>query len=437
MSTMNGHSTMNKHKHISHKIRKKGYAMAGAHIPERSLNETSTSHSNCEITEESKNGSNSEDMLRSLGSKRKREIMLLLSLFISVFTIALLLNFSIDELTTVRINLLFFAAAVFMHFLALFIWSIRLKVLSDFVVSRRLRQRAGKTEKPGSTNARNVRMNAREDVMHERLKIRDSLKIVFASLFGACITPSQFGGEPIRIYLLSKRTLSIGESTVIVFGERVFDFFVVMIGAIFSVIFIYFVVEPALKPFFMVLCVSLIVIFSILSAVVLIGVDNPLKIRRAMDRVFGIVERFAARSRGHAIERFMERVQVELENFCSAISVIRDEGGVVVLKSFALSAALWSVDFCIPPLIMLSLYSDPAWIPSFAAQFILLILVSIPLTPGSSGVAEFGFTHIYKIIGIHVDAVFTLLWRLIVYYMNLILGGISSTIFLREHARRR
>ncbi|WP_243670997.1 flippase-like domain-containing protein [Methanoculleus chikugoensis] len=58
----------------------------------------------------------------------------------------------------------------------------------------------------------------------------------------------------------------------------------------------------------------------------------------------------------------------------------------------------------------------------------------IPLTPpGGSGVAEIGATSLYSLfVPSAIVGVFVLLWRLIFYYLNILLGLLSSLVIVRR-----
>jgi len=60
----------------------------------------------------------------------------------------------------------------------------------------------------------------------------------------------------------------------------------------------------------------------------------------------------------------------------------------------------------------------------------------IPLTPGGAGVAEVSIAGFYAlIIPTSLLGVFVLLWRLIMYYFNLIVGFIASMLIVRREAK--
>jgi uncharacterized protein (TIRG00374 family) len=109
-------------------------------------------------------------------------------------------------------------------------------------------------------------------------------------------------------------------------------------------------------------------------------------------------------------------------------------------KSFigavVLTILMWSTGFMIPSMLLLSLGLDPFFIESYAAQALLLIIVMLPTTPGSSGITELGMAALYGVIlgssHQYLLGVFVLLFRFISYHMNLICGAIFQYRIFRS-----
>ena len=86
-------------------------------------------------------------------------------------------------------------------------------------------------------------------------------------------------------------------------------------------------------------------------------------------------------------------------------------------------------------LILMGLGQPPLFFESFVIQLILAILMMLPLTPGSSGIAEVGATSMYALfIPAAIVGVFVVIWRIVLYYFNIALGIISSIIIVRRES---
>ena len=114
-----------------------------------------------------------------------------------------------------------------------------------------------------------------------------------------------------------------------------------------------------------------------------------------------------------------------MDNCHEAMVVFAKEGKRGFLLGFVLTVLFWTTGFMIPSMLLLGLGLDPVFIQSYAAQILLLIIIMMPTTPGSSGVAEIGTAALYApLIPTPLLGVCVVLFRLITYHMNLIAGAI-------------
>jgi uncharacterized protein (TIRG00374 family) len=77
-------------------------------------------------------------------------------------------------------------------------------------------------------------------------------------------------------------------------------------------------------------------------------------------------------------------------------------------------------------------------VASLIAQILVAILMMIPLTPGSSGVAELSALSIYRLfVNPAIVGVMVVLWRVIFYYLNIVVGILASIPILQRELVRR
>jgi hypothetical protein len=95
----------------------------------------------------------------------------------------------------------------------------------------------------------------------------------------------------------------------------------------------------------------------------------------------------------------------------------------------------WVSEIVTASLILMGLGQPPLFFESFVIQLILAILMMLPLTPGSSGIAEVGATSMYALfLPSAIVGVFVVVWRIVLYYFNIALGIMSSLIIVRREA---
>lgn len=331
--------------------------------------------------------------------KKKKTIKLsiLISITISIAIILLILYFTIDadtidQLSRTEIKYEFFIIAIILNIIYWIFWGARLKVLSN------------------SMN-KNVKIG-----------LLESTKIVIANLFLACITPSMAGGEPVRIHLLNKDGMSLGSSTAAVLGERLLD--AVFILSVVPIAVFIFKDKPALQIISIGLWIGVLV-FILLLIVFIYSILKPEKTKAFLIYIGKKFSRFSKKKDSEI--KLINKINREVDNFHKSMHCFASEGKITMLKASILTILFWSIGFMIPSMVLLGLGLPPFFIESFAAQILLLVIIMMPTTPGSAGIAEIGIFGLYGVlIGTgegSLIGVFIILYRLISFHMSLIAGA--------------
>lgn len=257
-----------------------------------------------------------------------------------------------------------------------------------------------------------------------------ALNAVFANLLVAAITPSQAGGEPVRIHELYRADVPIGDATAVVIMERVIDGIVLGIIGIFAFFLLVFQVatlEVNLTTPLLVIWVMLI-FFMVLFVY---SIRHPEFLKRILYKISGWLTK---RWKSDKVDNLMQSIDSEVDNFNSALAkfVSKAKAGLV-WGGFVLTTIYWTFEFLIASILLMAIGSKPFFIESFIVQLIIAILMMIPLTPGSSGVAEISATSLYGLfVPSSIVGVFVLLWRLILYYFNVFVGVLASVLIVRR-----
>jgi len=327
---------------------------------------------------------------------------LLISVAFSIVVLAIVLLFTINDQTIYslqKINPLFLALAFIAHLLTLCFWAWRVQMMS------------------GS--------------LGYRVGFFYSLNLVFANLLVAAVTPSQAGGEPVRIHELYKANVPLGDATAIVIMERVLDGIVLVILAAFAMlalnrewksIGVTSGIIMYVTAIFITGCFVLFIVFA----------TRPHILKSAMIRG----ARFFTKHWDSA--RFDEvavRINQEVDNFHGALKKFVHSAKGGVLWGLLFTMLYWVSECVTASLILVGLGQPPLIFESFVINLILAILMMIPLTPGSSGIAEVGATSMYALfIPSSILGIFVVIWRLVLYYFNIALGIISSVLIVQREA---
>lgn len=260
-----------------------------------------------------------------------------------------------------------------------------------------------------------------------------SLNLVFANLLAAAITPAQAGGEPVRIHELYKADVPLGDATAIVIMERVLDGIALAVLAAFSMIFLTSQWKSLSTISEVMVYVTGIFVGGCLFLFYL-AVRRPDMVKKV---VSWCTQFFTKTWESKRVESLLARADKEIDNFQSATIrfVHTAKGGLI--WGFLFTLLYWVSEIVTASLILVGLGQPPLILESFVIQLILAILMMMPLTPGSSGIAEVGATSMYALfIPASIVGIFVVLWRVVLYYFNIALGILSSLIIVRREARK-
>ncbi|MDY6931296.1 MAG: flippase-like domain-containing protein [Halobacteriota archaeon] len=314
---------------------------------------------------------------------------LLISVTVSLVSIVLVIWLTMDS-EDIRqlgnINPLYLILALIMHVGSWVVWSYRIKTL---------------TRASGGY-----------------ISFAKTFKIVVSSLFAAAITPSQAGGEPVRIYLLCE-DMKAGDATAVIFADRFLDMtFLILISPLSLLIFRDVVFSGGIGIFL----VFTVILFSLAIALTVLIMYRPEKIKSLVKRMRPIIARFRSEE---TAEKFVGRLDEEIENFVESMRKLSKRRSELATASIC-TVTYWSMEFLIASVIMMGLGYPAEVLHTYAAQILLTVIVLVPVTPGSSGIAEFGFAALFSTFAKGVPmGLFVVLWRFITYHFNLIAGGVA------------
>jgi len=333
---------------------------------------------------------------------------LFLSLGISLAVIFIILVLTIDANTFIALERCipaFLLLSLLMHVASLIFWALRIKLMCRS--------------------------------LGYSVSLRHCFNLVCSNTFIANVTPSQVGGEPVRVYELNKAGVPGGEATAIVIMERVFDGIILAIGTIICIFLLGgFFSDIALPNGW------------IISAYVAAGVFTGLVILFlvfAKNRRWGIalmekIAKFTTRKKSKEIQcKRKEKFETYAIRFYDTLKRFVTSSKPGLLFGLLFTIIYWANEFIIAFFICLGLGVEPTpslFLLSIIFQLLISVIMMIPLTPGSVGVAEISLGAFYSIIiPSSLVGIFVLIYRFIFYYFNLGIGFIASMLIVRREAK--
>ncbi|MCM1985878.1 flippase-like domain-containing protein [Methanococcoides seepicolus] len=326
---------------------------------------------------------------------------LIISLFISIISIIGVMFYTLDPQTleSIRnIRLEFLLLALCLHLLSYLLWGLRTRSMCKF--------------------------------LGFDVSIPRAVEIVTSSTFLASVTPSSIGGEPLRVHLLGQENVPVGSATAVVLGERLLDGVLILVSA-----------PIALHLFRGVISISglntLVVmgelLLSLTFLIVIYAVWHPHHTKKAFNYVIHRVAVITGKADSSRLERLTDKLDMVIDDFHSSMAFFVTKGRKGLFFGSVYTILFWIVEFAMVPVILMGLNQPPAIVISFAAQVLLMILLVLPITPGSSGIAELGATSLFSLfVPVYLIGIVVVAWRAFTLYLNLIVGGFVSFKILKD-----
>jgi hypothetical protein len=259
-------------------------------------------------------------------------------------------------------------------------------------------------------------------------------KVNFMCEFTSAVTPSAVGGSSLGMIFLHHEGIALGRATTLMMTTLFLDelFFVVSCPIIVALVpyselfgFSNTGFETGLKLVFW-------IVYAVLfawTAILFLGIIlKPEGVRKALIWLFGF----------RLLHRWQHAV-IELgDNMVATARSLRTRSWRWWGEAFVATALTWTSRYLVVCALFLGLVPNADQLVVFARQFVVWIVLMVSPTPGGSGVSEWLFTEYYGDLlnNTSVALIIALFWRIITYYIYLIIGVfIAPTMLRRDTAK--
>ncbi|MCX7845214.1 MAG: flippase-like domain-containing protein [Dictyoglomaceae bacterium] len=256
--------------------------------------------------------------------------------------------------------------------------------------------------------------------VEKKLTFMEALQIHLSYYFASGITPTSAGGEPLEIYLLSKKNIKIGQITALSLLRYTLN------------ILTFAIVTPIILYFYSFLFPNKIVkeliryssfLLAIIVGIFLISLYKPKPMKKLIVRLLLKISYFPFLKTIPPC-KIIRTVYKTVDDFHKTLWTFIKDKKIVLFKFSILNILSWFTYFLIAPFIL----------KGFGLKIYLssLILIQIPIffllfyvpTPGGSGVSELLFSLAFApYVPRHILGIFIIVWRLLTHYFTLITGG--------------
>ncbi len=260
--------------------------------------------------------------------------------------------------------------------------------------------------------------------LKQKISMQYALETTLASMFLAAITPSSAGGEPLRVKMLVDKGASIGSASAVILAERLLD-------AVFFIVAL---------PIFMFLSgfsaklgrdvgIIFFVFLVIFIAFLYLGVKKPERADVLVEKLYPALKKVFKAPKA---ERICHYITKELRMFGDAARELANNSFNQITTVILLTAALWIFEFLVPSAVLMAFAQNPVILFSITSQLIIVLLSLIPITPGSSGIAEASMLYLYsRFVTDYAVGVLVGVWRGITYFSTLVVGFIITAKVLK------
>jgi len=268
-----------------------------------------------------------------------------------------------------------------------------------------------------------VLVNGTQD---EKIGLRHCYSLTLEAYFVGQLIPVTAAGVPYQAFLLTRRGVRAGSATAVVLVKGFVPgvlFFVVLLATIVLAALGWKGPEASLTFLKIVGPISALPSAFVVTILVIM-LARPALFDRLVDRVTAFV---ASKLRGRAAAR-MEAMRVTMEEeshaFRGALSALGSHKRVVLVWGVLLVVLATLTEFVVGLIIMWGFGYRGSVVAPILLQCLLKAILAASPTPGSLAVGEGGYIGFFAAyLPSHVVGVSLVLWRLVVYFAPMFVGG--------------
>lgn len=265
--------------------------------------------------------------------------------------------------------------------------------------------------------------------------IRTDLMCAFTS----AITPSAVGGSALAIFYLNREGIAIGRATTLTLTTLFLDelFFVIFCPIIVcllpweSLFGGGFETEGAalllggIKWVFWIVYICIVIYTAILYFAIL---GRPDAMQRLLKRLANM----------RLLRRWRRNLFTIAENMSNTSEWVKGRNMRWWVKVFSSTMISWFSRYFVVNALFWTFVPGADQLLVFGRQFVVWVVLMVSPTPGGSGISEWLFANYYgDLIGnVGIAAVLALAWRLLSYYIYLVIGIALLPAYFGEHAKK-
>ncbi|PMQ01773.1 MAG: TIGR00374 family protein [Dictyoglomus sp. NZ13-RE01] len=253
-----------------------------------------------------------------------------------------------------------------------------------------------------------------------KISFVEALQIHLSYYFASGITPTSAGGEPLEMYLLSKKNIPLGQATAFSLLRYMTN---TLTFAVATPIVIYFYSYLFPNKIVRDLIKYGAVLLGIIIGLFLISLYKPRPIKRLIARLLLKFKNLPLLKNLHPY-KIIRIVFKTVDDFHSTLWSFLKDKKLALFQFILLNILAWITYFLIAPTILLGFGLKVRWVEMVLVQIPVLFLLFYVPTPGGSGASELLFSLVFApYVPKYILGIFIIIWRTLTHYFTLIVGG--------------
>ncbi len=261
------------------------------------------------------------------------------------------------------------------------------------------------------------------------LSWKQAFNIQILNEFTSAITPAAVGGSAMVVFYLSKEGINAGRGTAIMIANLFLDelYFIIICPILFLLVPMgeLFNATSVITSTIGVIFWSVYAVLFAWTVVLYIGLFlRP-------DLVAGF---FQLVCKLHFLRRFRTRVDKFAVSLVSSSHEIQKKSFWFWARAFGTTALSWSSRFLLVNALFMAFTPIHNQLIIFGRQLLLWVVMIVSPTPGGSGVSEFAFREYFNDLSLGAGPILVIIviWRVISYYMYLLVGVIIIPRWIKK-----
>ncbi len=259
---------------------------------------------------------------------------------------------------------------------------------------------------------------------------RRALKVDLMCAFTSAITPSVVGGSAFAIFYLNREGVQVGRATTLTLTTLFLDefFFVVFCPLIVLLLPLDELFGGQDKAFLDGVSIVFWLVYAgivIWTAILFFGIIvKPEGVRKMLLKLFSF----------KLLKRWYHNIEEMTDNMVATSEWVKGCSLQWWIKVFFATSLSWFSRYLIVNALFWAFVPHVSQFLVFCRQFVVWVVLMVSPTPGGSGVSEWIFTRYYgDIIGSgELAVVIALIWRIITYYIYLIIGVCIAPAYFKK-----